>query len=88
MIRQTFRKLKLFLIVNESKNAKFNIKNISDVKIKNWKLSGKKTKFDDFVEINKIKIFEIIADIHENKTVDEKKIEYDIKNFFFQKSIY
>ena len=42
LIRKTFRKLRLFFAINESENDEIWIKNILDVKVRNWKRSDQK----------------------------------------------
>ena len=74
LIRSTFRKLKLSLTIDESKNAEFSIKDISDIKVGDWRLMQKKIEPNDPVEIDET----TGQEFDENKTDDEEEMEYDV----------
>lgn len=80
IIRQTFKKLGLSLIVDESENEKFSIKNISDIEIENWRLTKKKkSEPNESNEIDEITgCLKKNEDISENETIDEKQVKYDL----------
>ncbi len=80
LIRQTFRKLSLFLTINESKDKELWIKNSLNVEVENWRLSidqsnTKMKALNDFIEMNETDSVEM----NETNEIEMMKKKYVLK---------
>lgn len=79
IIRQTFRKLGLSLAVDGSEDAELSIKDLPNIEVGDWRLTGTEAEPEDPVEIDEATGWGEEDNIDdENEAVDGGEVEYDL----------